>query len=178
MVGITGPVGSGKSTLARALGAPTISTDSYLPDYATVAYEDRDRPERADLAALAGDLESLSRRGRARVPVWSFHSHRREGYRDIETRDLLVVEGIHALHDLAFAHLNIAVFVEAPAALRWERWEALETSGVRGWGVEPARAYFDRVAEPTFAANAHVYRSRAHFIVSNARGAALPPQST
>ncbi len=170
IVGVTGPVGAGKSTLASALGGATISTDSYLPDYEGVAYEERDRPESADLAGLARDLAELRARGRAQVPVWSFQSHRREGYREVNAGDLVVVEGIHALHDLPHAHLDLAVFVESPASVRWARWEALEYSGQRGWGVETARAYFHRVAEPTFLARCAEYRARAHFIVTNAQG--------
>lgn len=170
IVGVTGPVGAGKSTLAGALGGVTISTDSYLPDYESVAYEERDRPESADLAGLARDLADLRARGRARVPVWSFQSHRREGYREVNADGLVVVEGIHALHDLPHAHLDLAVFIESPAAVRWARWEVLESSGQRGWGVETARTYFHRVAEPTFLARCAEYRARAHFIVTNAEG--------
>jgi len=168
VVGVTGPVGSGKSTLARALGGAVLSTDAYLPDYDGIPYEERDRPESADLHRLAADLREFRSTGRARVPVWSFQSHRREGYRDVEAGDLLVVEGIHALHDLPHAHIDLAVFIEAPASVRWARWEAIESSGARGWGVEAAREYFDRVAEPTFQSRIAEYRLRARFIVHNA----------
>jgi uridine kinase len=104
------------------------------------------------------------------VPVWSFKSHRREGHIEVAPARLIVVEGIHALHDPPHAHVDVGVYVEAPAPVRWARWEVLESSGARGWGVEAAREYFDRVAEPTFVAHAARYRGRAHFIVTNAHG--------
>ncbi len=166
-VGITGPVGAGKSSLARALGGTVVSTDGYLPDYEAVTYEQRDLPGHADLQRLSDDIRSLRATGRASVPVWSFLTHRREGYREVEAGDLLVVEGIHALHDLPFAHLDLAVYIEAPAAIRWSRWEALEACGERGWGVEAAREYFERVAEPTFMSLHRTYRDRAGFVVLN-----------
>jgi uridine kinase len=184
VVAIAGPVGSGKSTLARLLaercgGASVVSTDDYLPDYDRVPERERDLPQRADFARLAHDLASL-RSGRAtRVPVWSFQSHRREGEREVIPTRLIVVEGIHALHEPqapseatrcgpAFASLiDLRAFVEAPAAVRWARWERIEALGQRGWGVEVARTFFHEVAEPTFAKFEREYRARADVVVVN-----------
>jgi hypothetical protein len=59
------------------------------------------------------------------------------------------------------------VYVDAPAGERWRRWEHLERSGQRGWGVEVARRFFETVAEPTFHARAAEYRASADVIVSN-----------
>jgi uridine kinase len=95
---------------------------------------------------------------------------------------LIVVEGIHAFHEPgaldasnpraasapALASLiDLRAFVEAPAEVRWARWERIEASGERGWGVEVARAFFHEVAEPTFARFAEAYRSRADVVVVN-----------
>ena len=51
--------------------------------------------------------------------------------------------------------------------MRWSRWETLELTGQRGWGVDKARAYFDQVAEPTFAAAEDQYRACADIVVIN-----------
>ncbi len=173
VIGITGPVGAGKSHLSRALIAPGgchLATDDYLPDYDKVGYDERDDPRLADSALLVQNLSDL-RSGRAtRVPIWSFQSHSRTGYRDAAPTSLVVVEGIHALHETILPHLDLCVFVEAPAAVRWSRWEFLETTGQRGWGVEVAREFFQSVAEPTFARFEPVYRARAHFVVRNEIG--------
>ncbi len=175
VVGITGPVGAGKSTLASRIAPSIIRTDDYLPDYESVPYDERDQARHADLSRLGLDLAGL-REGRAvMAPVWSFHSHRREGQRRIEPAPLIVCEGIHALEAAVLAQLDIRVFVEAPAVVRWGRWEDLELRGVRGWGVDAAREYFDRVAEPTFAASHDRYRAAAHFIVTNDQDGAKQP---
>lgn len=170
IVAITGPVGAGKSTLAARLSACVISTDSYLPDYDRVPYERRDDPEMADLARLAADLRLLASGADASVPVWSFHTHRREGERVMpapKPHELIVCEGLHALHAPAADAAHVRVFVEAPASIRWARWEILETTGVRGWGPAVAKEFFDAVAEPTFAKWADALRARADVVVTN-----------
>lgn len=173
VVGVTGPVGAGKSLLTARLcarGGVCLATDDYLPDYDKVAYEDRDDPNRADLGLLIENIRTLRGGKKASVPIWSFQSHSREGYREVSPLPMVVIEGIHALHDRILPHLDLCVFVEAPASVRWKRWEHLEISGQRGWGVDVAKQFFDSVAEPTFAGLAPIYRSRAHFVVRNESG--------
>lgn len=168
VVAITGPVGSGKSTLASRLAPCIISTDAYLPDYDTLPEHQRDLPEHADIDLLAMHIGQLRATGTARVPVWSFHSHRRDGWQDVQlSGTLIVVEGIHAFDARLAGHVDVAVLIEARSDTRWARWEALEASGARGWGVEKARAYFESVAEPTFHARAADHLERASIVVIN-----------
>ncbi|MBL9001285.1 MAG: AAA family ATPase [Phycisphaerae bacterium] len=168
VIGITGAPGSGKSLLAARLSRCIVPTDAYLPDYDKVAYAERDLPAHADLERLARDLSFLRQGRDANIPVWSFHTHRREGFCAQSPSPIVVCEGIHALHDAALPHLDLLVYVEAPSEVRWERIAARERAGERGWGVEESRAFFESVAEPTFAAAAVDYRARAGVIVSNA----------
>jgi len=173
VVGITGPVGAGKSHLSGILRGSDgihLATDDYLPDYDKVAYEERDDPNLADSAALIANLQDLRAGRSTSVPRWSFQSHSRVGYREVAPAKLILVEGIHALHERLMPHLDLCVFVEAPPDVRWKRWEHLETMGQRGWGVEVARQFFHSVAEPTFEKYAPIYKSRAHFIVRNEIG--------
>lgn len=167
VLGVTGPVGAGKSTLAAAISPCVITTDHYLPNYETLPEHERDLPQHADFPRLARDLASLKARLPTAIPRWSFHTHRREGESVIQPHSIVVVEGIHALHDPLVPHLDLCIYVDAPRALRWRRWEHLEASGQRGWGVAVAREYFDRVAEVTFARYEATYRSRAQFVVLN-----------
>jgi len=196
VLAITGPVGAGKSTLAQHLRdsacnqtgnkanipnsgndasslkrASILRTDDYLPDYDMVPEEERDLPHHADFARLARDLASLRAGTPTLTPRWSFQTHRREGEQLTQPAGLIILEGIHALHDPTdhpIQHLiDARAFVEAPAGVRWQRWEHLEFTGQRGWGVAIAREFFHAVAEPTFARYESLYRARADVIVIN-----------
>jgi uridine kinase len=167
VVGVTGAVASGKSTLARALSPCIVSTDHYLPDYDRTPEHLRDLPDSSDLDRLARDLAEL-RAGRATMmPHWTFETHSRIGERPIEPAPLVVVEGLHALHALPRAHVDVAVFVEAPREVRWARAVARERAGDRPWPLEYLEHFFHTVAEPTFARHAEAYRAGAHFVVTN-----------
>lgn len=167
VIGVTGAVASGKSTLARALSACIVSTDHYLPDYDCTPEHLRDLPESADLARLARDLAEL-RAGRATtIPEWSFDTHSRVGERLVEPSWPVVVEGLHALHALPRAHIDVAVFIDAPREVRWARAVARERAGDRPWPLEYLEHFFHTVAEPTYARHAELYRSVAHVIVVN-----------
>jgi len=169
VVAIAGPVASGKSALARAIGGCIVGTDHYLPDYDRTPEHLRDLPESSDLARLARDLAEL-RAGRATdVPRWSFDTHARVGEvrLDPEPGDLIIVEGLHALHALPRAHVDVGVYVEAPREIRWERAVARERSGERPWPLAYLEHFFTNVAEPTFARHADEYRRAARFLVRN-----------
>lgn len=165
VVGITGPVAAGKSTLAARISACIVGTDHYLPDYDRTPEHLRDLPESSDLPRLARDLAEL-RAGRAtRIPRWTFEAHARVGEQHVEPAPLVVVEGLHALHPIPRAHVDVAVYVDAPRDVRWERAAARERAGDRPWPIEYLRHFFDNVAEPTFAAHAAAYRGAAHVVV-------------
>lgn len=167
IVCVSGPVGAGKTSFARGLGGVVISTDDYLPDYSSVAMHERDDPERADLELLAEHLRELTAGRAAAIPRWSFKEHRRVGHCVVEPGELVVCEGIFALHERVAAGGDVCVFVEASAEARWRRWEEIEETGERGWGAQAAREHFEGVAEPTFAKHAAGYRARADVIVVN-----------
>lgn len=168
VVGITGPVGAGKSTLAARLSSCIIATDHYLPDYEQTPVAERDLPDRSDLTRLLADLHSLRAGNPTHIPQWSFHSHSRVGELEVVPANIIVVEGLHALHDTHAQGIDIRVYVDAPPGIRLDRWEQIARSGQRGWDVEETRAFFRDVAEPTFDTYATTYRMSAHLIVSNA----------
>jgi uridine kinase len=168
VIGITGPVGAGKSTLAAQLSSCIIATDHYLPDYEHTPVAERDLPERADLTRLLADLRSLRAGQSTFIPQWSFHSHSRVGETEIHPAQIIIVEGLHALHETHAPGIDLRVYVDAPPQIRLDRWEHLALSGQRGWGIDETRSFFHDVAEPTFNTFAHAYRAGAHLIVSNA----------
>jgi uridine kinase len=175
VVGVTGAVASGKSTFARRLSesvcarrtVAVVSTDHYLPNYDETPEHVRDMPESSDLARLSRDLAEL-RAGRAtEIPQWSFETHSRIGARLVEPAEIIVVEGLHALHERARSHLDLAVFVEAPRDVRWARAVERERAGDRPWPLEYLSHFFEHVAEPTYAKHSALYRNQAHWVVEN-----------
>ncbi|RNC81576.1 MAG: hypothetical protein ED559_07235 [Phycisphaera sp.] len=167
VLAVGGPVGSGKSTLAERLGGTVVTTDDYLPDYEKTEYELRDEPDSSDLPRLAEDLQTLQETGRGDIPRWCFHEHRRVDCRVIEAGDLIICEGLFALHPLIASVTDIRVLVRADRDVRWDRWERIEQAGERGWGVDRARDHFNRIADPTYAKHAHLYERDLDYIVLN-----------
>ena len=172
VVGVTGAVAAGKSTLAGAIagagGGLVVSTDHYLPDYGCTPEHLRDLPESSDLARLARDLAELRAGRPTLIPQWSFELHARVGEVEVAPAELVLVEGLHALHEAVRGHVDIAVFVDAPREARWARAVAREEAGDRPWPIAYLEHFFGNVAEPTFARNAGRYRAEAHFVVVNA----------
>lgn len=171
IIGVTGAVAAGKSTLARALSSVVVCTDHYLPDYDVTAEHLRDLPESSDLARLARDLAALREGHATDIPEWSFDSHSRVGVQRVESAPLIVCEGLHALHRIPRAHLDICVFVEAAQPVRWARCTQRERDGERGWSLEYLEHFFHTVADPTFAQFATEYRAGADFVIVNEHSA-------
>ncbi|MEM1329664.1 MAG: hypothetical protein AAGG07_03790 [Planctomycetota bacterium] len=172
IVAIGGPVASGKTTLARSLTQDgrgvMLSTDDYLPDYHQVPEAERDNPKHADLELLARHLLVLAQdRPVTDAPIWSFHTHARDGSKRLDPAPLVVVEGIYALQPPIRDEADLRVFIDAPREARWARWERLELDGTRGWGVEKAKRFFDTVAEPSFDRFRDQYRDAADLVVTN-----------
>ncbi|MCA9299834.1 MAG: hypothetical protein KDA28_12250 [Phycisphaerales bacterium] len=164
VVGVTRADASGNRTLASLLSPCVLSTDRYLPDYDDLEEHEYDDPAHADLERLATDLGDLRRGHAATVPVWSFMTHRREGFEVLLPHRIVVCEGIHALQIDAY---DLRVFVEAPAPVRRERVLGRERQEDRGWPLERVLRFFDTVAEPTFQAHEARYRAASDVIVEN-----------
>lgn len=141
MIAVTGGSGSGKTTLARALHArlgagncQLVTEDNYYfgrAHYGQAALTmdnaqlertfNFDDPANKDMAHLKRDIEALKRGEAIEQPVYDFPGHdRKPGVtRRIESRAVVIIEGIHVLSDPSFAQLfDLTVFVDAPADLR------------------------------------------------------------
>lgn len=141
MIAVTGGSGSGKTTLARALHArlgpdrcQLVTEDNYYfgrAHYGEAALRmshaelertfDFDDPANKDMAHLRRDIEALKRGETVEQPVYDFPTHDRKpgAVKLVESRPVVIVEGIHVLSDLTFVDLfDLTVFVDAPADLR------------------------------------------------------------
>ncbi len=140
MIAITGGSGSGKTTLARALherlgdACQLITEDNYYharAHYGAAALAmthaelertfDFDDPANKDMAHLRSDVEALKRGETIQQPIYEFARHDRkpDAFKTVESRPVVIVEGIHVLSDRSFFPLfDLTVFVDAPADLR------------------------------------------------------------
>ena len=135
VLAIAGGSGSGKTTLAGALlevlppdRVALVSLDTYYHDLSHLALKDResinfDLPEALDLALFSRHLECLRGGGPVECPDYNFTTHcRRSAGRRIESRPLIVVEGILLAATPALRNLyDYLVFIETPAQLRRDR---------------------------------------------------------
>ncbi|MGH9533231.1 MAG: uridine kinase family protein [Terriglobales bacterium] len=159
VVGIAGGSGAGKSWLAgrlcAALGerAALVAQDHYYHDLRhltpqELAAHNFDCPEALDVATLAANLAAL-RAGRAvREPRYDFATHRRAANAaPLAPRPVIVAEGLFLLALPALRrHLDIKVFVDAPAGRRRERRLARDLAERGVGGAEAERQYADTVA--------------------------------
>jgi len=137
VVAVTGAVAVGKSTVAAQLAdalAPRrvaiVSTDGFLMTNADLVARDillrKGFPESYDVGALRAFLADVTAGRRAEAPVYSHLTYDRvPGARQIvQTSDVVVVEGLHLLHDdLAplRSFFDLSVFLDADDA-DLERW--------------------------------------------------------
>ncbi|WP_433301740.1 uridine kinase family protein [Actinoplanes sp. CA-030573] len=118
LIAVDGPSGAGKTTfalrLAKQLDAPVVHTDDLLD-----GWDDQftfwERLERQVLAPL--------RRGEAgRYQRYDWHRGRFAGPMvTVEPADAVLLEGVSTARRSIRPELTLAVFVDAPPELRWER---------------------------------------------------------
>lgn len=167
LIGIGGGTGAGKTTLLRALANQfgntcVVDMDSYYLDRGGIRHEERnalnyDEPAAVDVALLLNHLERLAAGEIVWKPIYSFESHVRTGEQRLLPASLILVEGLFALWwEELRAHLNLKVFVDAPADLRLlrriqrdvvERARSLES--VLSQYVQAVRPMHERYVEPT-----------------------------
>lgn len=178
LVGICGGSGSGKTTLARALAgwfasAVVLAEDHYylcsdgVPDFDPARF-DFDAPHAKEAALLVEHLRRLRAGEPVEAPLYDFSSHRRSGVAPVPPAAVVVVEGLHVLHDPDLRALfDHRFFVDAPEAVRFARrlqrdvrergrtersvadqWNGTVQPAYERW-VAPQAAFADRVIDGT-----------------------------
>jgi len=179
-VGLAGGTGAGKSALGdaleRSLGAERvlrIAHDAYYRDYPDLSSDERaalnfDHPMALETELLIEHLAALRAGAPVEMPVYDFSRHRRTPVtRSAAPRSLVLVEGILVLADPGLrACLDLAVFVDAPEALRLERRIARDVAE-RGRSAGSVRDQFAKTVAPMHAQYVAPSRAFAGLCVRN-----------
>jgi len=176
LIGIAGPSGSGKTELARglaaSLGAPILSLDSYYPDMAHLAPEERARanfdvPEMIEHELLLAHLRALAGGGAVEIPVYDFASNTRTDRTEtVSAGEFGVLEGLWALHWEDIRRLlAIRVYVDTPDQVCFERRLARDLRE-RGRSAESVAAQYAAVTRPMAERYVQPLREFADVVVS------------
>lgn len=190
IVALAGGSGAGKSTLAAHLcaqlapRAALLSEDHYyhcrtrFPAF-DPATHDFDTPEAKDFSLLGEHLARLRAGETVVIPTYDLVTHSRTA--DTTTfppQPIIILEGILALADAGVRnHVDLAVWLEAPAAVRLERRIERDVT-TRGRALDSVRAQFALTVEPALARFAPLQKSHADVIIDSAvYGYDLPSMS-
>ncbi len=132
IVGIVGGSASGKSFFAQKLKAKLknaliLEMDQY---YKTKAKQPKkkkgqrrnyDQPKAVDLKLLKKHIKQLKKHQTIDFPTYNFATGLRTGYKPVEPKQIMIIEGIFALHKSIQKHLDLKIFVHADEQLRFNR---------------------------------------------------------
>jgi len=132
LIGITGGTGSGKSTVAQAIfnslpkeNILIIEQDSYYKDQSHLSFKERtktnyDHPLAFDNDLFIENLKGLMNKETIEKPIYDFEKHnRKEDTIKVESRDIIIVEGIMILEDERLRDLlDIKIFVDTDSDVR------------------------------------------------------------
>jgi uridine kinase len=130
VTGVGGGSGSGKTYLCskvkQELPEKTLvfSMDRYYRPFKNLDDEERaevnfDSPESLDWQLMKEHLSKLRRGEKIRMPEYSFEENTRVGYENKRPREVVLVEGIHALNDLELNEMmDLRVFLDPDPEVR------------------------------------------------------------
>ncbi len=177
LIGVAGGSGSGKTTFARLLQSvlghdrcSILHQDAYYHDQSGTLDSDPgefnfDHPDAVDFDLLTSHLARVKAGHAIPVPVYDYVTHcRLDRTETLAARPWIIVEGILVLSDPVLReHLDVAVFIETPEAVRFARRRArdalergrdaasverqfhAQVKPMHDAYVEPSRCYADRV---------------------------------
>jgi uridine kinase len=159
VIGIAGCSGSGKTTLARELAAQFEATlfplDLYYRDLSQFPLDERhklnfDHPDSLESELIIEHVRSLAAGQPIRRPVYDFKTHSRVlgAFETIEPAEVVIVEGILALHYGELHPLyNFSIYVNAPHEVCLARRIYRDTRE-RGRTEDSVREQFHATARP------------------------------
>jgi len=155
IVTVAGGSCSGKTTFVEGFkDAVIISIDSFYKDIADLTPDsdgkyDFDTPDAVDMAACRIAAEQLSSGNDVVIPVYDYVSAKRVGEKPIKAptfaNQIVVVEGIFALHPPLHDLGELRIFIEAPAEIRVAR--RIKRDVAKGRSAADTLAWFVKVEE-------------------------------
>jgi len=131
VIGLAGGTGAGKTTISRLVtrnvehGVTRIPLDNYYADRSELPLEERrelnyDHPSAFEWDLLRSHLDALLAGRPIEMPQYDFERHNRKPERvTVEPTEVIVIEGILALHDEAVRDkCDLKVYVETDADVR------------------------------------------------------------
>ncbi|MBI2449953.1 MAG: class IV adenylate cyclase [Candidatus Nealsonbacteria bacterium] len=121
IIGVAGGSGSGKTTrVAKSLhdcfpGSVILSMDDYFKGrhfMESIGSDNWDEPRALDLDLLKWHLELLKCGLSIQKSIYSFETGTREGYEEFQSADLIILEGLFALHDTIVSRVDCKIFVD------------------------------------------------------------------
>lgn len=169
VIGIAGGTGAGKTTVSRLVtqnlgdAVTRIPLDNYYEDRSELSVEERravnyDHPSAFEWELLREHLETLLEGRPVEMPRYDFEVHNRKAERvTVEPTDVIVLEGILALHDEDINRMmDLRLYVETDAdvrILRRIRRDVLERGrdleGVIDQYLSTVKPMHERFIEPT-----------------------------
>ncbi|MBB6630570.1 uridine kinase [Clostridium algidicarnis] len=161
LIGIAGGTGSGKSTISKEIYSrfdesciAMIEQDSYYKDQSFMDISERiktnyDHPKAFDTDLLIQHLKALLNRETIQKPMYNFEEHtRRKETVKVESRDIIILEGILILEDPGIRDLlDIKLYVDTDADVRIIR-RLLRDINERGRTVESVINQYLNVVRP------------------------------
>lgn len=179
LIGLCGGTGSGKTTLAKKIydslgseNAVLIGMDSYYKANWNIPYEERiktnyDHPNAFDTELMVYHLNELKEGKTILCPVYDFtqHQRRRNEYTRIESKAIIIVEGILLFESLALRNLlDVKIFVDTDADVRILRRITRDVHE-RGRSLESVIAQYLATVKPMHEQFIEPYRRTADIIV-------------
>lgn len=191
VVGVGGGTASGKTSLVKKIVGElakgkddvqilVISMDNYYRDLKqgeTPLNYNFDEPEAICISELAETIMSFCREEKVYVPNYDFKKHcRTSGNHFIKNcaKSIIIVEGIHALHENIYDLYDFTIYVDCPSETRYSRRLHRDITE-RGRTEQLVKHQWETFAQPTFSKYENLYISKSSIIVSSQTDFNLAP---
>jgi len=169
-IGICGPSNSGKSTICESLlkkhDAGWIEVDHYLKTKEEIPfigeYRNWELPQNHTFNILFEDLKKLSSGESINHPVYGFKKGKIKGYRQVEPKETIFVEGFYLFSDKNIRDmLDIKIYLDIPEEEIRKRRICTEED--YEW---TKKDYLDKVYFPMYKKHGIVQKKYADFVIN------------